>query len=99
MGFILVVTLSLTILITQGVEKTITLDINGESKKVKTSTWTVTRFLGEQGIHLTEQDSIESPNSSLLIGDAELSIKQASWLTISGDGDIQAYYGHYKSRE
>lgn len=99
MGFILVVTLSLTILITQGVEKTVTLDINGESKKVKTSAWTVTRFLGEQGIHLTEQDSIESPNSSLLIGDDELSIQQASWLTISGDGDIQAYYGHYEKIE
>ena len=98
-GLILVLALPLTILITQGVEKTVTLDLNGESMEVETSAWTVTRFLEEQGIQLTEEDFIEPQNSGLLVGDAELSIQQASWLTISDDADIQAYFGRYEKIE
>jgi len=63
-----------TVIYFQGIPKTVNLMVNGESTEVNTSSWNVSGFLEEQGLVMTEQDSIDPPPSSLLIGDEEISI-------------------------
>ena len=46
---------------------------------------------------LTEADSIDPPITSLLIGDQEISIQQASWFTVNYKGSTRAIYGRYET--
>ena len=50
---------SVFLLYFQGTQKTVTLKINGNTTEIETSSWTVSAFLEEQGILLTEADSID----------------------------------------
>jgi uncharacterized protein YabE (DUF348 family) len=79
----------------QGIQKTISLNFNGQEEEVITSAWTVSEFLVEQGIVLTEKDSIVPGTKSILFGDEEISIQQASWITVAADGSIQSTYNRY----
>ncbi len=87
----------LLLLYSQGIQKTVTLKINGEAEEINTSSWTVSAFLDEQGITLTEADSIDPQITSLLIGDQEISIQQASWFTVNYEGSTRAIFGRYKT--
>lgn len=98
-GILLGVAALAIIILTQGFQKTITLEINGELKEVKSSSWTVSGFLEEQGISLTAQDSIDPSLSSLLLGDEKILIQQAAWLSIDSDGTIQSTFALYNSIE
>lgn len=81
----------------QGIQKTIYLNFNEESVDVNTAAWTVSEFLIEQGIDLTEKDSISPGGTSLLLGDEEISIQQASWITLAADGSIQSSFDRYST--
>lgn len=81
----------------QGIQKTISLNINQRSQEVNTSAWTVSEFLVEQGIYLTEKDSISPEVSSLLLGDEEISIHQASWVTVAVDGSIRSSFERHST--
>jgi len=78
-----------------GIQKTITLEINGESTLVETTSWTISEFLEEQGILLNEADAIEPHLSSFLVADQKISIMQASWFTIHFDDSTKTVFGLY----
>ncbi len=48
---------------------------------------------------MTEQDSIDPSPSSLLIGDQEISIQQASWFTVDNDGSSQSTFARFNTLE
>ena len=99
--FILVVLIGLTasvfLLYSLGIQKTVTLIINGNTTEIETSSWTVTAFLEEQGILLTEADSIDPKITGLLIGDQEIFIQQASWFTVNYDDTTRSFFGRYET--
>ena len=97
--FLLGLAALLFLLYSQGIQKTVTLKINNEAREIITSSWTVSAFLEEQGILLTEADSINPQITSLLIGDKEISIQHASWFTVNYEGSTQSIFGRYKSLE
>jgi uncharacterized protein YabE (DUF348 family) len=86
---------ALFLVYSQGFEKTVLLEINGQSREIDTSAWTVSRFLEEQGIVLTEGDAVDPQVSGLLIGDQDISIQQASWFTIQNGGSNHSIFGRY----
>jgi len=91
---------ALVILIySQGIQKTVSLEINGESTEVNTSSWTVADFLEEQGIVLSGEDSIDPEISSLLTGDEAISVQRASWFSVESDGYIQSIFARYTTPE
>ena len=98
-GIILGIAALVVILFTRGIQKTITLEINGVSKEVSSSSWTVAGFLEEQGIVLTVEDAIEPQLSSLLMGDKKIAIHQAAWFTIENNGAVQSFFGRYNTLE
>ncbi|MBK5107446.1 MAG: DUF348 domain-containing protein, partial [Anaerolineales bacterium] len=83
----------------QGIQKTVSLEINGKSTDVETSSWTVAGFLEEQGIVLSGEDSINPEISSLLTGDEAISIQRASWFSVESDGSIQSNFARYTTLE
>jgi uncharacterized protein YabE (DUF348 family) len=97
--FLLGLAALLFLLYSQGIQKTVTLKINNEAREIITSSWTVSAFLEEQGILLTEADSINPQITSLLIGDKEISIQHASWFTVNYEGSTQSIFGRYESLE
>jgi uncharacterized protein YabE (DUF348 family) len=94
---LLVLTISAAFLITQGIKKTVILAVNGQSKKIQTSAWTVGQFLEEQGISLREEDEIDSQLSKILVGNADISIQQASWITINDHGVTHTTFSRFNS--
>ena len=87
------------LLYSQGIQKTVSLEINGESTEVNTSSWTVADFLEEQEIVLSGEDSIDPEISSLLTGDEAISIQKASWFSVESDGSIQSIFTRYTTLE
>jgi len=92
-----VFTIAALFLIMQGIQKTVILAVNGKSKEIQTSAWTVSQFLQEQGISLREQDEINSQLSKILVGNADISIQQASWITINDHGVTHAVFSRFNS--
>jgi uncharacterized protein YabE (DUF348 family) len=72
-------------LVSQGYNKTVTLEINGHPQQVETKAWRVSSFLTEQGIALHEEDSIDPSPTAWMIGDETITIEQANWVTIFAD--------------
>jgi uncharacterized protein YabE (DUF348 family) len=84
-------------LVSQGIDKTITLEINGQSGEIETSVWTVTGLLTEQEISLNEADAIDPPLSTWLTGGETISIEKAAWVTIVADGDATSVFTRQRS--
>ncbi|HUV26173.1 MAG TPA: ubiquitin-like domain-containing protein [Anaerolineales bacterium] len=101
--YILIIILALTggaiFYITQGIHKTVTLIINDQPNEIQTTAWTISGFLQEQGISLTEEDAIEPPISAVLTGEKVITIEQASWITILSDGVTNSVYTRQNSPE
>jgi uncharacterized protein YabE (DUF348 family) len=74
-------------LVSQGFNKTITLEINGSSEQVETKAWTVSSLLKEQEFLLREDDSINPSPAALITGGETITIEQATWSTITADGE------------
>ena len=90
-------TVAITLLFTQGIQKTVVLSVNGLPHEIQTSAWTVAQFLDEQGILLREEDQISARLLKILAGDEEISIQQASWITINDHGVTQTVFSRFDS--
>jgi uncharacterized protein YabE (DUF348 family) len=73
-------------LVSQGIPKTVNLEIDGQSAQIKTSAWSVSDFLVEQNISLNKEDALNLPLSTWLTGGETISIEKAAWVTILADG-------------
>lgn len=87
------------LIFTQGIQKTVTLIVNGQQSQIPTSSWRVGNFIDEQGIMLAPGDLIDPSTSTLLFGDRSISVQQASWFTISNNGSIHNVYGIFNTLE
>ena len=86
-------------LVTQGIQKNVTLTINGQPSEVLTSAWTVSGFLQEQRISFTEDDVITPPFKTFLTSDKVITIDQAFWVSIKSDGSTNYVFTRQKSLE
>jgi len=86
-------------LVTQGIQKNVTLTINGQPSEIQTSAWTVSGFLQEQGISFTEDDVIAPPFKTFLTSDKVITIDQAFWVSIKSDGSTNSVFTRQKSLE
>ena len=84
-------------LISQGIDKTITLEINGQQGDIVTSAWTVSGFLAEQDVPLNEADAVDPPLSTWLTGGETISIESAAWVTIIADGETTSVFTRQRS--
>lgn len=95
LGFLLISFL----IFSQGIQKTVTLNVNGQQNEITTSSWRVGNFIDDQGIMLAPGDWIDPSTSTLLFGDRSISVQQASWFTISNIGSIHTVYGIFNTLE
>lgn len=86
-------------LVSQGFNKTITLEINGHPRQVDTNAWTVSTFLAEQNILLREGDAIDQSHSDWITDGDTISIEQANWVTITADGNTTHLFTRDRSPE
>ena len=83
--------------VTQGIQKNVTLTINGQPSEVLTSAWTVSGFLQEQRISFTRDDVITPPFKTFLTSDQVITIDQAFWVSIKSDGSTNYVFTRQKS--
>jgi len=74
-------------LISLGLQKKVTLIIDGRSREIETSAWTVSGLLKDEEISLNEADSLNPPASAWLTGGEVISIETATWVSIESDGE------------
>lgn len=91
-GLILILAGVILYLATQGVQKTVTLHLNGVQSEHQTFAWTVSEFLEEQGIPFTGEESLEPSPTSLLIGNTDIFLQQTFWVTILNNGITKSLY-------
>lgn len=84
-------------LVSQGIEKTITLEFDGQTGEIVTSAWTVSDILAEQGVYLNEADEVDPPLSTWLTGGETISIERAAWVTIVADGETFSVFTRQRS--
>jgi uncharacterized protein YabE (DUF348 family) len=83
-----VLAISGIVLISRGLQKTVTLTLNGQAEDIETSSWTVSGVLTEAEILLNEEDSINPTPSTFLIGGENITIETAAWINIQADGEL-----------
>ncbi len=74
------------------VPKQVTLSIDGESKSVKTSAFTVAGVLNKEGIPLREADAIAPGPDSWLWGGEEIDIQRARYIHIRADDETKTLF-------
>jgi uncharacterized protein YabE (DUF348 family) len=84
-------------LVSQGINKTITLDINGHPEQVVTKAWTVSTLLAEQGISLTGEDTLNFTPATWLTGGEQITIERANWVVVSADGGTTHMFTRQRS--
>jgi uncharacterized protein YabE (DUF348 family) len=70
-----------------GLQKTVTIDIDGEATEMVTSAWTVGALLEEVEVTVGENDAIAPPLETWLWGGEVISINRAAWVTLHADGE------------
>jgi uncharacterized protein YabE (DUF348 family) len=68
-----------------GSRKNVTVTIDGQSEEVYTSAWTVSGFIREAGIKLSEMDYLDPPLSTWLVEGDTIIIETASSIDIYGE--------------
>lgn len=86
-------------LVSQGIDKSVSIQINGQPAEIKSSAWTVSGLLVEQNISLTKEDAIDLPLSTWLFGGETISIEKADWVTIEADGETFSVFTRHRSPE
>ncbi len=86
-------------LISQGIPKTVTLEINRHPEEIKTTAWFVSDFLNEQDISLNQEDALNLPLSTPLTGGETIAIEKAAWMTILADGETVSLFTRRQSAE
>jgi len=75
-----------------GLQKTVTINIDGEATEMVTSAWTVGALLEEVEVTVGENDAIAPPLETWLWGGEVISISRAAWVTLHADGEITSFH-------
>jgi resuscitation-promoting factor RpfB len=66
--------------------KTITLEIDGQTREMKTFTWTVSQLLKEASIDITPEDRIQPTLEHWLKNGERIQLVHAAWVIVQADG-------------
>lgn len=75
-----------------GLQKTVTINIDGEATEIVTSAWTVGALLEEAEVAVGENDAISPPLETWLWGGEIISINRAAWVTLHADGETTSLH-------
>ena len=88
----LVIALCGLMLLGLGLQKTVTINIDGEATEIVTSAWTVGALLEEAEVAVGENDAISPPLETWLWGGEIISINRAAWVTLHADGETTSFH-------